>query len=79
MIEYHLKLDILYDKERRKVTHKTLMERIQADVKFLIYLKSGSFIQNKQYDTLTLKLTIRQIFVFVHPVIYFHCEIRSYV
>lgn len=55
------------------------MERIQADVKFLIYTKYRSFIQNKQYDTLTLKLTIRQIFVFVHHIIHFHCEIRSYV
>lgn len=55
------------------------MERIQADIKFLIYMKYRSFIQNKQYDTLALKLTIRQIFVFVHPIIYFHREIRSYV
>lgn len=55
------------------------MERIQADVKFLIYMQYRSFTQNKQYDTLTLKLTIRRIFVFVHPIIYFHCEIRSYV
>lgn len=47
------------------------MERIQADVKFLIYTKYRSFIQNKQYDTLTLKLTIRQIFVFVHLVLLF--------
>lgn len=61
------------------MTHKILIEIIQADVKFLIYTKYRSFIQNKQYDTLTLKLTIRQIFVFVHPIIYFHCEIRSYV